>query len=60
MTYTWILAKKKYDDPAKANALKKVLAWSLTEGQKLSASLNYIPLPEKVVGQVEQALNQIN
>lgn len=60
VTYTWVLAKKKYDDPEKAKALKKVLAWSLTEGQKLSSSLNYIPLPAPVVAKVLQALEQVN
>lgn len=60
VTYTWILARKKYDDPEKAKALKKVLTWSLTEGQKLSAGLNYIPLPEPVVAKVTRALEQVN
>ena len=60
VTYTWILTRKKYDDPAKADAIKKVLAWSLTEGQKLSAGLNYIPLPATVVAKVERAVTQIN
>lgn len=60
VTYTWILTKKKYEDPAKAEAIKKVLTWSLTDGQKLSASLNYIPLPASVVAKVEQAVRQIN
>lgn len=59
VTYTWILAKKKYEDPAKGAALKKVLGWSLTEGQKLSAGLNYVPLPPSVVGKVQTALSQI-
>lgn len=59
VTYTWILAKKKYDDPAKAAAIKKVLAWSLSEGQKLSPSLHYIPLPEKVASKVKEAASQI-
>jgi len=60
VTYTWILAKKKYDDPAKAAALKKVLGWSLTEGQKLSSTLHYIPLPEKVATKVQEAVSSIN
>lgn len=60
VTYTWILAKQKYDDPAKAAALKKVLGWSLTEGQKLSSSLNYVPLPEGVVSKVQSAVAKIN
>ncbi len=59
VTYTWILAKKKYDDAAKADALKKMLTWCLTEGQKLSEELHYVPLPEPVAQQVLQAVNTI-
>ena len=59
VTYTWILAKKKYDDPAKADAMKKLLAWCLTDGQKLSEELHYVPLPEPVAQQVSQAVNTI-
>lgn len=59
VTYTWILARKKYDDPAKGAAMKKLLAWCLTEGQKLSASLNYVPLPESVRTKVLEAVNAI-
>jgi phosphate transport system substrate-binding protein len=59
VTYTWILAKKKYDDKAKADALKSVLKWSLTDGQKLSESLFYVPLPEAVSAQVLKAVDTI-
>jgi phosphate transport system substrate-binding protein len=56
VTYTWILAKKKYADPAKAAAIKKLLGWCLTEGQKLSESLQYVPLPEPVSERVLKAV----
>ncbi|HEX3849468.1 MAG TPA: phosphate ABC transporter substrate-binding protein PstS [Polyangiaceae bacterium] len=59
VTYTWILAKKKYDDKAKADALKKVLKWCLTDGQKLSESLFYVPLPDKVSAEVLKAVDTI-
>jgi phosphate transport system substrate-binding protein len=59
VTYTWILAKKKYEDPAKAEALKKLLTWCLTEGQKLSEELNYVPLPEAVSQQVLKAVGTL-
>lgn len=58
-TYTWLLCYKKYDDPKKAEALRKVIDWSLTEGQKMSSKLGYIPLPENVVKVVEQAAKNI-
>jgi phosphate transport system substrate-binding protein len=58
-TYTWILAKKKYEDKAKAEALKKLLKWCLSEGQTLSASLHYIALPAPVATQVSKAVDTI-
>ncbi len=33
----------------KAKALKDMLAWCLTDGQKMSEKLGYVPLPDKVV-----------
>jgi phosphate transport system substrate-binding protein len=59
VTYTWILAKKKYEDPAKAAALKKVLTWTLSEGQKLSEGLHYVALPAAVASRVQQAVDTI-
>jgi phosphate transport system substrate-binding protein len=59
VTYTWILAKKKYADPAKAAALKTMLNWCLTDGQKLSESLYYVPLPEPVSKRVMEAVASI-
>jgi phosphate transport system substrate-binding protein len=60
VTYTWILAKKKYSDPAKAEALKKLLDWCVTDGQKLSESLYYVPLPEAVSQKVKLAIATIS
>lgn len=59
VTYTWIMCRKKYDDPAKAQAIKDVLTYCLTEGQSISRELGYIPLPEKIVEQVTKALDNI-
>jgi len=59
VTYTWLLAYKEYDDPQKAQALKDVIKWSLTEGQNVSKDLGYIPLPENVVSKVEAKVDTI-
>jgi phosphate transport system substrate-binding protein len=59
VTYTWILAHKKYDDQAKSAALKSVLKWCLSDGQKLSESLFYVPLPETVANNVLKAVDTI-
>lgn len=58
-TYTWLLAYKKNEDPKKAEALRKVVDWALTEGQTMSAKLGYIPLPENVVKVVREAVQNI-
>ncbi len=59
VTYTWILAYQKYDDPDKLQALKDVVNWSLTEGQSYAAEIGYIPLPDNVVEKVKGKLNTI-
>lgn len=59
VTYTWLLAYQKYDDPAKLKAFKDVVNWSLTDGQAFADELGYIPLPENVVQKVKTKLNTI-
>ena len=59
VTYTWIIAYKKYADPKRGNALKNVLSWCLTDGQKESPALGYIPLPTAVADKVKAALATI-
>ncbi len=59
VSYTWIMAYKEYDNPEKAKALKDVLKWGLTDGQKLSAELGYVPLPPEVVTKVTAAVETI-
>lgn len=58
-TYTWLLCYKKYEDPKKAEALRKMVDWCLTEGQKISPKLGYIPLPENVVKVVKEAAGNV-
>ena len=59
VTYTWIMCYKKYDDAKKAQAIKDVLTYCLTDGQSISRELGYVPLPENVVEKVKQALENI-
>ncbi len=58
-TFTWILAYKKYPDAAKGAALKAVLLYCLTEGQKVADANGYIPLPAAVVAKSTAAVNSI-
>ena len=56
VSFTWLLLYKKYDDAAKLKALKDFVTWGLTDGQKLSEELGYVPLPAPVVEKAKAAL----
>ena len=58
-TFTWLLLYKKYSDAAKLKALKDFVVYGLTDGQKFSAELGYIPLPAAVVEKSKAALASI-
>jgi len=58
-SFTWLLLYKKYDDAAKLKALKDFVAWGLTDGQKFSEELGYIPLPASVVTKAQAALSTV-
>ncbi len=60
VSYTWILAHKHYDSIEKAKALKDVLKWVLTEGQKITQAQEYVLLPTDVVTKVQATVNTIN
>ena len=47
---------KKYTDAAKLQALKDFVTYGLTDGQKFSSELGYIPLPAAVVDKSKAAL----
>lgn len=59
VTYTWLLAYKTYDDPNKAIAMEAAIEYGLTEGQKQSEELGYIPLPPNVVEKVAAVADEI-
>ncbi len=59
VTYTWLLCYKRYDDANKLKALKGVIEYGLTEGQKSSEQLGYVPLPAPIVAKVKDSLNNI-
>ncbi|BAQ61343.1 phosphate ABC transporter [Geminocystis sp. NIES-3708] len=60
VTYTWILAFPKYDDPNKAIAMEAMIQYALTEGQKVAPALGYVPLPFTVVQKVAATADQIS
>jgi len=51
VTYSWLLLYDQYPDEAKLVAVKDFVSWALGEGQRYSAELGYIPLPQPVATQ---------
>jgi phosphate transport system substrate-binding protein len=51
---TWILMYKKPSNPAKSSAALKFFAWAYKNGDKMAEELDYVPMPDSVVGQVQK------
>ncbi|MGH8629075.1 MAG: phosphate ABC transporter substrate-binding protein PstS, partial [Gammaproteobacteria bacterium] len=58
VSFSWLLLYQQYPDSEKAKALKDVVAWGLTEGQKYAEELGYIPLPQNVVSRALEVVNR--
>jgi len=58
VNYVWSLTYKSYPK-TKGQALKDVLKWSLTDGQKISSQLGYVPLPLRIVQRALAAVDSI-
>ena len=54
---TWLLIKKQYEDPAKADAVKRMVSWILTKGQELNDDLGYTRIPQNVATRASQAVS---
>ena len=55
VTFTWMLLYKNYPDKDKLAALKGLLDYGLSDGQKESETLGYIPLPPVVAAKAKAA-----
>jgi phosphate transport system substrate-binding protein len=55
-SFTWLLVPEKFADKNKLKAMKDFLGWILTDGQKLTRTLEYAPLPTEMATQEQQAL----
>jgi phosphate transport system substrate-binding protein len=60
VTYTWLLVPQKVADPNKAKALEAMIEYGLTEGQKTSPQLGYVPLPKTVIDKVAAVADKIS
>ena len=59
VTYTWLILYKKYPDKRKLDVLQDLVKYSLTDGQKDSEALGYIPLPQPVADKVRAAVQTV-
>ncbi|MDR3674383.1 MAG: phosphate ABC transporter substrate-binding protein PstS [Acidobacteriota bacterium] len=58
-TYTWIICYKQYHDKAKFQVIQDLLTYCVTDGQKESEALGYIPLPAGVADKSKAAIQNI-
>jgi phosphate transport system substrate-binding protein len=59
VTYTWMILYKKYNNKEKLTALKALVNYGLTEGQKEAEPLGYVPLPDNIVAADKAAIEAL-
>lgn len=59
VTYSWLLLYGHYPDSEKAAALKDFVTWGLTEGQRYSSDLGYVPLSSNIISPAQASLAEI-
>jgi phosphate transport system substrate-binding protein len=52
---TFILIAQKPDNAAAASEALKFFAWAYAKGDKMAEELDYVPMPKKVVAEIEKA-----
>jgi len=55
---TWILIYKQMD-AVKGKAIVDFIRWAVTDGQKLTAAMDYAPLPSNLVDMIQKKLDQV-
>ena len=51
---TFILIHKQPQDPAATASALKFFAWAYSKGDKMAEDLDYVPMPDKVVGAIQK------
>jgi len=59
VTFSWILLHKSYRDASTADEVRKVLQWSLQDGQRYASELGYVALPSEVATKALAAIDTI-
>ncbi len=58
-SFTWILLYQQQPNAEKGRKLVNFLRWAITDGQRSAAALDYAPLPQQVVEQLQERLNEV-
>ena len=58
-SFTWLLVPAQSKDAAKGKILADFLNWMATEGQKMTNSLAYAPLPDSVAAKEKDAIKMV-
>jgi phosphate transport system substrate-binding protein len=56
---TFIMMQKTQDKPANAAASLKFFSWAYASGDKMADDLDYVPMPDNVIGAIEKAWGDI-
>jgi phosphate transport system substrate-binding protein len=59
VTLTWILLRGHDADTQKAERLRDLFRWCLTDGQQYAPELGYIPLPRNIASRALAALDRV-
>ena len=59
VTFTWMCFYKQYTDKNKLDALKALAIYGLTDGQKDSEALGYVPLPDSISSKGQEAIKAL-
>ena len=58
-SFTWLLIPTPSKDPNKGKILSDFLGWMVTDGQQMTSTLTYAPLPDNVAAKVKEAIKQV-
>jgi len=58
-SFTWLLIPTPSKDANKGKILHDFLGWMVTDGQQMTSTLTYAPLPDNVVAKVKEAIKQV-
>ena len=58
-TATFILMNMKQEKPAAATEVFKFFTWAYKNGDKTAADLDYVPMPDDVIGSIEKSWSKV-